>query len=177
MAAEVHLLEPACAQYSCVVDHHVESASGRLRELADPLCHFIGVGDVEVADDRLAHPSRSISSASVLSPTSSMSKPPTVKPFRANVSAVALPIPAAAPVMNTVFCAAVMLNAHTRFHEVQCPVHPVHQAGRMAVQGGHQATGQCADEYANLEVPRVATGAPGSPPRRACATVRLYSSN
>ncbi len=52
MTTEVHLLEAACPQYSCVVDHHVETASGRLRELADPLCHFIGVGDVKVADDR-----------------------------------------------------------------------------------------------------------------------------
>ena len=54
VAADVQLLESARAQDARVVDHHVEAVTGGLGEFGDPLRHLVGVGDVEVADDRLA---------------------------------------------------------------------------------------------------------------------------
>jgi hypothetical protein len=49
---DVDVLKPASQKDAGVVDHHVEPAASRLGEFANPLRHFGGVGDVEVAGDR-----------------------------------------------------------------------------------------------------------------------------
>lgn len=54
LGGDFDVFEAAGPQDARVVDHHVESVAGSRRELANPLRHFIGIGDVEVPGDRPA---------------------------------------------------------------------------------------------------------------------------